>query len=104
MIREESMRQWFQPLRKQGAIDLIAFLGQWPNRLLSYASVSDLIAMADRYELTGICVSHIASVHGHDTRSGNEALFVAATADERLWPFAMLNPAAPGRIRPVPRP
>ncbi|MDF2715356.1 MAG: hypothetical protein K0R28_2281, partial [Paenibacillus sp.] len=53
-------------------------------------------AMADRLGLSAMCVSHIASIFGFDTRSGNEELFREAARDERLWPFAILNPAEDG--------
>lgn len=86
----------FTKFTEQKAIDMTAFLGQWPTRYQSYASVVDLTNMIDRLELTGVCVSHIASIHGHDTRSGNEALFRECAADNRLWPFAILNPTEPG--------
>ncbi|MGN7383406.1 amidohydrolase family protein [Paenibacillus sp. SAFN-117] len=77
-------------------VDVTAFIGQWPFRYRSQASAEDLMMMADRLGLVGLCVSHLASVFGHDTRSGNEALFAQAAADERLWPFVVLNPAEPG--------
>jgi len=82
--------------KELGAIDLLAFLGEWPDRLALRAGPDELSAMADRLRLRGICVSHISSVLGHDTRTGNEALFAAAERDKRLWPFAILNPTEPG--------
>lgn len=45
--------------------------------------------------MRGICVSHIASIFGHDTFSGNAELLSAASIDERLWPFVILNPSEP---------
>lgn len=63
-----------EPLQRERAIDLTAFIGQWPFRLSVRAEASDLSAMADRLQLSGVCVSHIASIFGFDTRSGNEAL------------------------------
>jgi predicted TIM-barrel fold metal-dependent hydrolase len=86
----------FARFAAQGAIDVTAFLGQWPTRYQSRATTADLAAMADRLRLQGMCVSHIASIHGHDTRSGNAALFAETAADNRLWPFVILNPAEPG--------
>lgn len=85
-----------EPFTKERAIDLTAFMGQWPTRLQIRASTEDLIAMADRLGLSAMCVSHIASIFGFDTRSGNEELFRVAAVDKRLLPFAILNPAEPG--------
>ncbi|MDF2718365.1 MAG: hypothetical protein K0R28_5290 [Paenibacillus sp.] len=67
--------QLLEPFTKERAIDLTAFMGQWPTRLQIRASTEDLIAMADRLGLSAMCVSHIASIFGFDTRSGNEELF-----------------------------
>lgn len=72
------------PFIEQKAVDLTAFLGQWPTRLQVNASASDLSAMADRFNLEGMCVSHFASIFGFDTRSGNEALFAETAEDSRL--------------------
>lgn len=85
-----------EPFAAQRAIDLTAFIGQWPTRLQIRMDAADLSAMADRFGLEGVCVSHIASIFGFDTRSGNEALFKETSADGRLWPFAILDPTEPG--------
>lgn len=83
------------PFRAENAIDMTAFLGTWPWRLQASAGPSDLGALADRLDLAGLCVSHLGSVFGFDTRSGNEALWDAIDTDDRLWPFAILNPTEP---------
>jgi len=77
-------------------IDVTAFVGQWPWRLQAAATAADLSAYADRLGVTGLCVSHLASVFGYDTRSGNEALLGISAEDERLWPFAIVNPTEDG--------
>jgi predicted TIM-barrel fold metal-dependent hydrolase len=74
-------------------VDVTAFIGQWPSRLQTNAAAEDLLAMADHFRLTAMCVSHIASIFGHDTRSGNEALFKETAKDERLLPFPIINPS-----------
>lgn len=84
---------FYAPFLEQKAIDVTAFIGTWPTRYQSRATAADLSAMADRLQLEAMCVSHIASVHGHDTRSGNEALFAESASDDRLLPFVILNPA-----------
>lgn len=85
-----------EPFQSERAIDLTAFIGQWPFRLAVRAEASDLSAMADRLNLSGLCVSHIASIFGFDTRSGNEALLRETEGDDRLWPYAILNPVEAG--------
>lgn len=82
----------FDPFVAQGAIDLTAFLGQWPWRLQAATTTSTLRTTADRLGLTGFCVSHIASIFGFDTRSGNENLLESCAEDSRLWPFVVINP------------
>lgn len=84
-----------EPFITQQAIDLTAFIGQWPTRLQLQATAADLSIMADRLGLDGVCVSHMASVFGFDTRTGNEALFQEVSADSRLLPVPILNPAEP---------
>ncbi len=79
----------------ENAIDTTAFIGQWPWRLQVSADAASLGALADRLTLGSLWVSHLASVFGFDTRSGNEALFDAVESDERLVPFAILNPVEP---------
>lgn len=75
------------------AIDLTAFVGTWPWRLPAAIDGPGLSTMADRLGLSRLCVSHLASVFGFDTRSGNEALFDLVGADDRLLPFPIVNPA-----------
>lgn len=79
----------------ENAIDTTAFIGQWPWRLQVSADAASLGALADRLGLGSLWVSHLASVFGFDTRSGNEALFEAVEADDRLVPFAILDPVEP---------
>jgi hypothetical protein len=82
----------------QGAIDLAAFIGTWPWRLQASADAARLGELADRMSLQGLCVSHLASIFGYDTRSGNDALWREVEADDRLWPFAIINPTEPGWV------
>src|SRR5699024_5185774 len=79
-------------IKSEAAIDLTVFMGQWPSRLQSNASIEDISKMADRYQLNALCVSHIASLWGYDTRSGNEALLKAARGDARINPYIIINP------------
>lgn len=86
------------PFVAQGAVDLTAFVGQWPWRLQVSTDGPGLSAYANRLGLSALCVSHLASVFGFDTRGGNEALFDLVRADDRLLPFPILNPTAPGEL------
>lgn len=85
-----------EPFATQRAVDLTAFIGQWPTRLQIRMDAVEISAMADRFGLEGVCVSHIASIFGFDTRSGNEVLLEETSADGRLWPFVILDPTEPG--------
>jgi predicted TIM-barrel fold metal-dependent hydrolase len=84
-----------EPFVEQNAIDTTVFLGQWPWRLQAAASPASLGDLASELGLGSLWVSHLASVFGFDTRSGNEALLDAVAADARLVPFALLNPEEP---------
>lgn len=85
-----------EPFHTARPIDVTAFMGQWPWRLHSAASVSDLAEYASRTGVAEQWVSHLASVFGYDTRTGNEALLAACAQDERLRPFVIVNPAEEG--------
>ncbi|HVX42736.1 MAG TPA: amidohydrolase family protein [Mycobacteriales bacterium] len=89
------MTDLLAPFTAAGAVDLTAFIGTWPWRLQIKADAPALSSYADRFGLRSVCVSHIASIFGFDTRSGNEALLDAVAGDERLLPFGVLNPMAP---------
>ncbi|MEU4014025.1 amidohydrolase family protein [Microbacterium sp. NPDC028030] len=67
-----------------GAVDTTCFVGQWPYRLGAAADADDLRAHAERFGLRAIWVSHLASLFGFDTRTGNEAV-LAACADDPLF-------------------
>lgn len=87
-----SLFQKLKPFQEQKAIDVTAFIGQWPFRLELQATAASLSEMADRLQLEYMCVSHIASIFGFDTRTGNEALFEELSPDKRLLPIPILNP------------
>ncbi|WP_409343982.1 hypothetical protein [Paenibacillus sp. MBLB4367] len=90
------MNAWLDRFKEQGAIDLLAFLGEWPDRRSLRTGPAELSAMAARLNLRAMCVSHLSSVLGHDTRTGNIELFAEAKKDERLWPFPVINPMEQG--------
>lgn len=86
---------WLDPIKDTQAVDLTAFVGQWPSRLHCQANIEELSAMADSYKLDRLFVSHIASVFGYDTRLGNEELLKECQQDPRLAPTIILNPTNP---------
>jgi len=90
------MNDMLDSFTQYGAIDVLAFIGEWPDRHSLRADTGALFEMADRLGLRAICVSHLSSVLGHDTRTGNELLFSATSNDARLWPFAIINPLEAG--------
>ncbi|MEF3302679.1 amidohydrolase family protein [Paenibacillus sp. GYB003] len=95
-VESPATKRMLAPFAAERAVDLTAFIGQWPFRLPVRASAGDLSAMADRLGLGALCVSHIASIFGFDTRTGNEELLRETAGDERLLPFAIVNPAEAG--------
>lgn len=80
----------------QQGIDVTAFLGTSPWRVQAGHDVADLGRLADRLGLEGLCVSHLASVYGFDTRSGNEVLFDQVASDKRFWAHPVINPSETG--------
>jgi len=80
---------------EQGAIDTTCHLGQWPYRLTAAATADDLRAYAARHGLRALWVSHLATLTGFDTRTGNEALRRACDADPLFRLFAVVDPGAP---------
>lgn len=84
------------PFRAAGAVDTTCFVGAWPPRLGASASPGELTAYADRLGLSALWVSHLASIVGFDTRSGNESLLAVCASDHRLRPFLVLNPTESG--------
>lgn len=82
--------------REGGAVDTTCFAGAWPSRLAATANGGELTDYADRFGLSALWVSHLASFFGFDTRTGNESLLDVCAADNRLRPFLVVNPAEPG--------
>ena len=79
-----------------GPVDVTAFLGVFPWRLQARSDAAALTRQADRLELSGLCLSHLASVFGYDTRSGNEELHRVVEAEPRFSFTPILNPTEPG--------
>jgi len=78
-----------------GATDTTCFVGQWPYRLSAAADVEGLHGHADRLGLRSLWVSHLASLFGFDTRTGNEAVLAACADDPLFRVFATIDPRDP---------
>lgn len=84
--------EMLRSFRAWGAIDTTCFVGQWPYRLAAAADADDLRAHAERLGLRSVWVSHLASLFGFDTRSGNEAVLAACADDPLFRVFATIDP------------
>jgi len=78
------------------AIDVTSFVGAFPWRLQDAIDSTALRRQMDRFGVSAVCLSHLASVFGYDTRSGNEALLDIAAAEPRCWFTPVINPTEPG--------
>ncbi|MFB8188983.1 hypothetical protein ACFC14_06630 [Microbacterium sp. NPDC055988] len=85
-------RRMLRAFADLGAIDTTCFLGQWPYRLSAAADADALRAHADRLGLHSVWVSHLASLFGFDTRTGNEAVLAACADDPLFRVFATIDP------------
>ncbi len=78
-----------------GATDTTCFLGHWPYRLGSSTDADGLRAHAARLGLRQLWVSHLASLFGFDTRTGNEAVLAQCGDDPLFRLFATVDPGQP---------
>lgn len=92
----EQARRMLGAFSELGATDTTCFLGQWPYRLSAAADADALRSYAARLGLRTIWVSHLASLFGFDTRSGNEAALAACAGDPRFRVFATIDARDPG--------
>lgn len=91
--RAQAMLDAFAEL---GATDVTCHLGQWPYRLTAAADADDLRRYAARHGLRNVWVSHLASLFGFDTRTGNEAVLAACAGDPLFQVMAVIDPSEPG--------
>lgn len=75
-----------------GATDTTCFVGQWPYRLSAAADADALRAHAERLGLRAVWVSHLASLFGFDTRTGDDAVLAACADDPLFRVFATVDP------------
>jgi predicted TIM-barrel fold metal-dependent hydrolase len=78
-----------------GATDATCFLGQWPYRVGAAADADRLRAYAARLGLRSVWVSHLASLFGFDTRTGNDATLAECAGDPLFRMFATIDPGQP---------
>lgn len=92
-------RRLLARFRDLGATDTTCFLGQWPYRLGASADADALRGHADRLGMRTLWVSHLASLFGFDTRTGNEAVLAACADDPLFRVFATIDPRDPDWTR-----
>lgn len=90
------MKNPLQDFATYQAVDVTAFVGVFPWRLQASIDTDALTRQADRLGLSALYVSHLASVFGYDTRSGNEELLRAVSAEPRLRFTPIIDPTEPG--------
>jgi hypothetical protein len=75
-------------------IDMNAYLGHWPFRRLRHNDADGLLALMDRAGIDRACVSSASAIFYRNSHAGNEELAEQiAGHEDRLIPFAVLNPA-----------
>lgn len=71
-----------------------AYLGHWPFRRLRHNDADGLLALMDRAGIDKACVSSASAIFYRNAHAGNEELAEqVAGHEDRLIPFAVLNPA-----------
>jgi hypothetical protein len=88
-------RRMLRAFADLGATDTTCFLGQWPYRVSAAADADALHTHAERLGLRSMWVSHLASLFGFDTRTGNEAVLAACADDPLFRVFATIDPRDP---------
>jgi len=74
-------------------IDVNAYIGHYPFRMLKYKTAEDLIGLMDYYGVDMCCVASLTAVYFKDCMEGNRALFEAIKPfTGRLVPFCVINP------------
>ena len=78
------------------ATDVNCHIGGWPYRLGASASEHDLQRHIDLHGLSSAWVSHLATLFGFDTRTGNEDCLLKCRHTPAMRPMAVINPAEEG--------
>lgn len=78
-------------------VDTNASLGHWPFRRLSHNTAAGLLGLMDGYGIAQAWVGALEGIFYRDLTAANEGLREAITGHEdRLLPWAVINPAFPG--------
>lgn len=78
-------------------LDCNCWLGDWPFRKLPQTTAAELVELLDGYGVTQAFVGHFAGVFYRDMAAANDLLLEAVSGHEdRLLPWAAINPAFPG--------
>jgi len=71
-----------------------AYLGHWPFRRLRHNDADGLLGLMDRAGIDKACVASASAIFYKNSHAGNEELAdQVAGHEDRLIPFAVLNPA-----------
>jgi len=74
-------------------IDVNAYIGHYPFRMLKYKTAEDLIGLMDFYGVDICCAASLEAVYFKDCMEGNLALLNAIEPyKNRLVPFCVINP------------
>lgn len=88
-------RRMLETFAELGATDTTCFLGQWPYRLSAATDTGGLLDHAALLGLRALWVSHLATLFGFDTRTGNEAVLNACADDPLFRVFVTIDPRDP---------
>ena len=78
-------------------IDANVYIGTWPLRQVTGGTAAEAIEMMDRYHIDKAFVSSMHGVMYRNSQEANyELLREIRDHEERLIPFAVINPAYPG--------
>ncbi|HOJ11751.1 MAG TPA: amidohydrolase family protein, partial [Clostridiales bacterium] len=78
-------------------IDVNTYIGHWPFRQVGNNTAEELVKLMDEEGIDMACVSNINSIFYRNVQDGNEELAEEVKPyNNRLIPFAIINPAYPG--------
>lgn len=94
-MTEQAQAMLFEDFTGLEGVDTTCHLGQWPYRLSASASADELRDYARWFGLRALWVSHLASLFGFDTRTGNEAVLRDCGDDPLFRVFVVIDPQQP---------
>ena len=86
-------RMLLRAFSRLGATDTMCHLGTWPYRLTASADADELREYAARHGLRVLWVSHLSTLFGFDTHTGNRAALTECAGDALFRVFAVIDPS-----------